>query len=159
MSATTEAMSRTITPTSQPISLLPSSAARTYSHVHPVLLSTYYYLRFSSLVADPVPTLTTDLLPICLLQLSYAVICLPPTKSISTTTHGQKSHSTPRAKASKASGYKRPHLAYQKPWQDFPSKLSVCISRRLSETVPVLFVFRWCITTYPSVDRPAFSPL
>ncbi|MCJ1390579.1 Glycosylphosphatidylinositol (GPI) anchor assembly protein [Xylographa bjoerkii] len=124
MSTNTDSTARTIVPVSQPIGILPSLAARTFSHVHPVLLSAYYYLRFASLVANPVSTLITDLLPVCLLQLIYAVICLPPTKNISTTTPSPKHNSIPRPKTPKVSGFKRSQLASQKPWQDMPSKLS-----------------------------------
>ena len=127
MSTKMESKARTIVPASQPIDLLPSPAARAYSHVHPVLLSAYYYLRFPSLVANPVSTLTTDLLPIGVLCLGYAVLCLPHTKSISTTASSSKPPAIPRPKTPKALGYKRSQPASQKPWHDLSSKFCVCV--------------------------------
>ena len=127
MSTNTETKARTIVPVSQSIDLLPSRAASTLSHVQPVLLSAYYYLRFSSLVADPVSALITDLLPVCLLFLCYAIVCLPPTRSISTTASNPKPVTTPRPKTPKTLGYKRSQSASQKPWQDLSSKFCVCL--------------------------------
>ena len=72
-----EAKPREIVPTSQPISILPSDTARVYTHIHPVLLFVYYYLRFPVIVANPVPALFFDLVPISILQSLYAVLCLP----------------------------------------------------------------------------------
>ena len=76
---------RKVVPTSQPISLLPTTRANVYTHIHPILLLSLYYLRFSSLVATPVPTLLSSLLPLSILQITYTVICLPPTASGSKT--------------------------------------------------------------------------
>ena len=70
--------SRKLVPISQPIPCLRTPIAQTYNHVHPVLLLSLYYLRFPSLVANPVPTLLSSLIPLAALQLTYAVICLPP---------------------------------------------------------------------------------
>ena len=63
--------------TSLPIDLLPTDLARIYTHIHPILLLSTYYLRFPSLVADPVSSLLTSLLPLAIIQISYAAICLP----------------------------------------------------------------------------------
>ena len=83
---------RKLIPISQPISLLPTPEANVYSHIHPVLLLSLYYLRFPSLVASPVPTLLSDLVPLSILQITYTVLCLPPTAS------GSKSAGTPSKK-------------------------------------------------------------
>jgi phosphatidylinositol glycan class F len=63
--------------TSLPVELLPTDLARIVSQAHPALLLSAYYLRFSALVADPVPTLLNSLLPLALIQIAYAIICLP----------------------------------------------------------------------------------
>ncbi|KAL8794266.1 MAG: hypothetical protein Q9195_003220 [Heterodermia aff. obscurata] len=75
---------RKLIPISQPIPILPTSLAKTYAHIHPVLLLSLFYLRFPSLVSSPVPTLLSSLIPLSFLQLSYATLCLPP----SSTRHG-----------------------------------------------------------------------
>jgi len=62
---------------SLPIELLPTDLARIFSQAHPALLLSAYYIRFPSLVADPVPTLLHSLLPLAALQLAYVVLCLP----------------------------------------------------------------------------------
>ncbi|TVY84528.1 Glycosylphosphatidylinositol anchor biosynthesis protein, partial [Lachnellula suecica] len=63
--------------TSSPIELLPTDLARIVSQIHPALLLSAYYLRFPSFVADPVPTLLNSLLPLAVIQIGYAVPCLP----------------------------------------------------------------------------------
>ncbi|CAF9903102.1 MAG: Glycosylphosphatidylinositol (GPI) anchor assembly protein [Heterodermia speciosa] len=75
---------RKLIPISQPIPILPTSLAQTYTHIHPILLLSLFYLRFPSLVSSPVPTLLSSLIPLSILQLSYAILCLPP----SSTRHG-----------------------------------------------------------------------
>jgi hypothetical protein len=72
--------SREIAPTTAPIVALPSQPAQIFKNVHPVLVSSYFYLRFSHLIADPVTTLLTDLIPISILQCAYAIVCLPVSK-------------------------------------------------------------------------------
>jgi len=67
----------------KPINLLPTPLANLFSTAHPALLLSYYYLRFPSLVADPVTTLLHALAPITLIQITYAVICLPAAGSSS----------------------------------------------------------------------------
>lgn len=64
---------------SSPIELLPSSIAPIFSQIHPALLLSAYYLRFPALVADPKATLLNSLAPLAIVQMSYAVICLPAT--------------------------------------------------------------------------------
>ena len=77
MTSEQDTSSRFIVPTSQPVSVLHTDAARTLTHIHPALLLAYYYFRFPSLVTDPISTLLRDLLPLAAIQTSYAVVCLP----------------------------------------------------------------------------------
>lgn len=51
--------------------------ARIVTHIQPAILLSAYYFRFNALVADPVHTLLHSLLPVALLQVAYAVVCLP----------------------------------------------------------------------------------
>ena len=81
---TTEAKPRKLLPISQPISVLPTDVARIYTHIHPILILSLYYVCFPSLVADPVTTLKQTLAPLAHLQITYCVICLPPSKGSST---------------------------------------------------------------------------
>ena len=62
----------------EPTSLLPTSVARTYSHVYPVLVLTLFVGSFQALVRDPVATLSALLPPVAALQAAYCVLCLPP---------------------------------------------------------------------------------
>ena len=62
---------------SLPIELLPTNLARIFTTAHPAILLSIFYARFPSLVADPVHILLSSLLPLAVLQISYAVICLP----------------------------------------------------------------------------------
>ena len=66
------------TPVSKPIPLLPTDAARLYTHIHPTLVLAYYYVRFPALVVDPIPTLLRDLIPLTIFQCAYSATCLPP---------------------------------------------------------------------------------
>jgi len=75
-----ELKSRKLHSTSVPIDVLPTEAARLYTHIHPFLVLGVYYIRFNALVADPVSTLLTSLLPLSFLQISYVVTCLPAAK-------------------------------------------------------------------------------
>ena len=92
--------SRKLIPTTQPIVILQTDAARTLTHLHPALLLAYYLFRFPALVADPTSTLFADLLPVSLLQLAYAVTCLPAHRSAETL--------QPVAKPTKSGLRKRP---------------------------------------------------
>lgn len=69
----------------EPTNLLPTSIARTYSHVHPVLVFGLFMSSFSALVFDPVTSLTTLLPPLAVLQAVYCILCLPPQ-------HGEQLH-------------------------------------------------------------------
>ncbi|KAK6597731.1 gpi-anchor biosynthesis protein (pig-f) [Botrytis cinerea] len=60
-----------------PTEFLSSDMARIITHIQPAILLSAYYFRFNALVADPVHTLLHSLLPVALLQVVYAVVCLP----------------------------------------------------------------------------------
>ncbi|KAJ3956435.1 Glycosylphosphatidylinositol (GPI) anchor assembly protein [Colletotrichum tropicale] len=60
-----------------PVHALPSPAAQLVRHVQPVLLSGLFVAQFSSLVADPVRTLTNALPVVAVIQIVYAFVCLP----------------------------------------------------------------------------------
>lgn len=81
--------------TIQSTQVLDNDVARYYTHLHPVLVLSLYYLRFSHIVADPVGALGTLLIPLSVLQVSYAVLCLPPTGSVVQAPHkpGQRKRS------------------------------------------------------------------
>lgn len=135
MSVSSEAppRKRKITPTTKPISLLPTSAAQTYTHIHPVVLLTVYYIRFPALVADPISTLTTSVIPLCILQLSYVIACLPPaagsTGSRPTTpTKTAKSKPGPRRKTPTAGS--KGASSELVPW----GKMVVCLSPDILRT-------------------------
>ncbi|TVY19037.1 Glycosylphosphatidylinositol anchor biosynthesis protein 11 [Lachnellula arida] len=81
MSAINPESQSALVKTSSPIELLPTDLARIVSQVHPALLLSAYYLRFPSFVADPVPTLLSSLLPLAVIQVAYAALCLPATGS------------------------------------------------------------------------------
>ncbi|ESZ92273.1 putative Translin-1 [Sclerotinia borealis F-4128] len=68
-------------PKSLPTDMLPSDIARIFTHIQPAILLSAYYFRFSALVADPVPTLLHSLLPVAILQVAYAALCLPASGS------------------------------------------------------------------------------
>lgn len=70
------------------IDMFPTPVAQTYSHIHPTILLALYSLRFSSLVADPVSTLWSDLPLYTALQTAYVVTCLPQAGS----SHQHHSH-------------------------------------------------------------------
>ena len=62
-----------------PVNILSNDTSRFYTHLHPVLVLSLYAYQFQSIVADPVPALTSTLIPLSVLQIAYVAICLPPT--------------------------------------------------------------------------------
>ncbi|KAG9201285.1 Glycosylphosphatidylinositol (GPI) anchor assembly protein [Epicoccum nigrum] len=70
-------------PPASPIEPLPTDLARSYTHVHPLLLLSLFAWRFDALVADPAPVLLSSLLPVAALQVAYVALCLPPTSGSS----------------------------------------------------------------------------
>jgi phosphatidylinositol glycan class F len=73
-----------------PTSLLDNDLARVYTHIHPLVVLSIYFLSFKLVVADPVSALLSLLLPLAGLQVVYIVLCLPPTGSHSVAGHGGK---------------------------------------------------------------------
>ena len=94
--------------------------ARWYNHIHPALLMGTLYVRFKPLVEDPVPTLSTSLIPLSILQIVYVAICLPPTGST-----GAGSASAP-AKSAKL-GLRRKLAAPRAPYTELRNKVVVRI--------------------------------
>jgi phosphatidylinositol glycan class F len=64
---------------SAPISPLKNDIARTYTHLHPLIILSLYAYKFRAIVADPVPALLSILAPLAVLQVAYVAVCLPPT--------------------------------------------------------------------------------
>ncbi|KAI0134550.1 GPI biosynthesis protein family Pig-F [Xylariales sp. AK1849] len=61
----------------KPIPILPTSQAQAARHVHPVLLLSFFLIRFNALVRDPVSTMWSSLPAILAIQVAYAVLSLP----------------------------------------------------------------------------------
>ena len=68
---------RLLTPTTNPIPLLNAPTAQLYSLIHTALLPSLYLLRSSALIADPLRTLTYDILPVATSQAAFCVLCIP----------------------------------------------------------------------------------
>jgi phosphatidylinositol glycan class F len=81
MSAAGPASQAELSKSSLPIELLPNDLAGLITHIHPVLLLSAYYLRFQSLVANPVQSLLIALVPLAIVQSIYCLFCLPPAGS------------------------------------------------------------------------------
>lgn len=54
-----------------------SPLAQAVRHVHPAVLVASFYVGFGALVHDPVATMTVSLPAVVVLQVAYAVLCLP----------------------------------------------------------------------------------
>lgn len=61
----------------QPVHLHSTPASRAARHVFPVAIAALFLAGFGHLVADPVPTMWASLPVVALLQITYAVLCLP----------------------------------------------------------------------------------
>ncbi|KAJ9660722.1 Glycosylphosphatidylinositol (GPI) anchor assembly protein [Coniosporium apollinis] len=83
-STTTITKPPTSQPASSPVELLNIESARWYTRLHPGLVLAVYAIQFQAIVADPVSALLRGLLPLCILQIAYVAICLPPTGATST---------------------------------------------------------------------------
>ncbi|KAF2806285.1 glycosylphosphatidylinositol anchor biosynthesis protein 11 [Mytilinidion resinicola] len=88
-------------PAATPIDILPTDAARLYTHIHPALLLSLYALRFNAIVADPVPALLQTLIPLSALQIAYVTVCLPPTAGSGSSTPAVPKAAKKRASAAK----------------------------------------------------------
>lgn len=118
-----EPKTRKLVPISKPINTLSSQSARLYTHIHPVLLLSCFYLGFDYLVADPLTTLTRALAPLGLLQIIYCVVCLPA--SARSSTLPPAASKTPKKKRVQFAK-PPPNLASRIP--NFASKVIVSIS-------------------------------
>jgi phosphatidylinositol glycan class F len=72
---------RPLKPQYSPVHLLDTDISRLYTHIHPIIVLSIYFLSFKLIVADPISALSSLLLPLAALQVAYVVICLPPTGS------------------------------------------------------------------------------
>ena len=61
-----------------PTAILAANFAKTYANIHPALLLCLFGARFRALVDDTVPALLRLLPLLAVLQVVYAVLCLPP---------------------------------------------------------------------------------
>ncbi|OJJ42836.1 hypothetical protein ASPZODRAFT_155085 [Penicilliopsis zonata CBS 506.65] len=84
-----------------PVGILATQPATIYSYLHPALLLSVYAARFPSLVADPVTELLGTIPLLAVLQLSYAVICLPAAGSAPVDTPTNSGASSPGSRKKK----------------------------------------------------------
>lgn len=122
-------------PSAPPVNILPSQLARTYSCVHPILLLALCFLRFEGLVADPVKELLRDLPWLALLQIFYAMLCLPPagsTPSADSTSSDDEKKKAPRSPTGPSvslrpgkPGYRRKQHSGKSDWPGLWAKLMV----------------------------------
>jgi phosphatidylinositol glycan class F len=77
-------------PPANPIDILNNDTSKLYTHLHPILVLSLYAYRFQAIVANPVPALTSTLVPLSILQIAYVAICLPPTGSSGSSTLQQE---------------------------------------------------------------------
>lgn len=75
--ASESSSSRLLRPTTNPIPLASASSGRLYALLHTALVPSLYLLRSGPLVADPLTTLTYDLIPVATAQAAFCVLCLP----------------------------------------------------------------------------------
>ncbi|ORY63033.1 GPI biosynthesis protein family Pig-F [Pseudomassariella vexata] len=61
----------------QAIPTIPTPLAQGVRHVHPILLLSFFLVRFNALVSDPVSTMWTSLPVVVAIQSTYAIVCLP----------------------------------------------------------------------------------
>ena len=111
--------SREIQPTTTPIETISTPPAQFLSHALPLVVASYFYLRFGALVADPILTLSFDLFPVALLQCIYAIVCLPLSKRNTATEQVKASVSTKNKLSRSKSSRTTQHEV------DIPTKISV----------------------------------
>ncbi|KAL1615121.1 Glycosylphosphatidylinositol (GPI) anchor assembly protein [Diplodia seriata] len=75
---------------SKPIETLNTDIARIYTHIHPILVVSIFAVQFNGIVADPVPSLFNALVPLSVLQVVYAILCLPAAGSSSKSSGGAR---------------------------------------------------------------------
>lgn len=61
----------------RPLTTHASPLAQAVRHVHPAVLAASFYAGFGALVRDPVATMAVSLPAVVVLQVAYAVLCLP----------------------------------------------------------------------------------
>ena len=120
-------------PTSKPISLLSTPLARTFEHLHPILLASIFYLKFSALVENPVTALRDLLVPVAALQVAYTSICLLVHAGRSAAGQGQEStKSNIKGKVptvrSRPTPWKRPYQVSAGPNASAASRIAVCVN-------------------------------
>ncbi|QDS77357.1 hypothetical protein FKW77_005492 [Venturia effusa] len=132
---------KTEKPRSFPIKHLDSDIAKLYTHIHPILVLSSYFLSFQSIVANPVRSLYILLLPLSILQVAYVVLCLPPAGTASPAA-GQK------AAEKKAFGGKRKATDWSK--KIVPSLISLILSATFGTPILtiILVLFGAPLTTH-----------
>lgn len=80
-----------------PIETLHNDTAKTFTHIHPILVLSLYAYKFPSIVADPVNALTESLVWLGVLQIAYVAVCLPPTGSTNVVAEKRKPGERKRA--------------------------------------------------------------
>ncbi|GME43972.1 Recombination hotspot-binding protein [Neofusicoccum parvum] len=75
---------------SKPIETLNTDIARIYTHLHPFLVVSIFALQFNGVVADPAASLFNALIPLSVLQVVYAILCLPAAGSSSSKSSGAR---------------------------------------------------------------------
>ncbi|KAI2625814.1 GPI biosynthesis protein Pig-F [Hypoxylon sp. NC1633] len=61
----------------QAVRIIDSPQAQVIRHLHPVLLLSFFLIRFNALVADPVSTMSSSVPVVAIIQAAYAILCLP----------------------------------------------------------------------------------
>lgn len=100
--STSSSAAKATKPEYAPISLLNTDTARLYTHIHPVIVLSIYFLSFKRIVADPVSALAALLLPLAVSQVAYVILCLPPTGSADLVGKSKSSVGVGKGKKSKA---------------------------------------------------------
>lgn len=121
----------------KPVAILASSQAQAARHVHPVLLASFFLLRFNALVQDPVSTMYSALPVILALQIAYSVVCLPPVGS-----QGAKAPKKLRPGEKKKPGAESsgPNIAVVRPGVAHPPAYphTTCLALIPSPSLPIL---------------------
>lgn len=88
----------------QPVHLHATAASQAARHVFPVTIAGLFLAAFGHLVADPVPVMWTSLPVIAVLQVVYALVCLPMAGSGSGAGKNKKQRLGEKKKAGDGSG-------------------------------------------------------
>ncbi|KAF2111564.1 GPI biosynthesis protein Pig-F [Lophiotrema nucula] len=112
-----------------PIETSHNDAAKTFTHIHPILVLSLYAYKFPSIVADPVNALMESLVWLGILQIAYVAVCLPPTGSANVVAEKRKPGERKRAVAGK--------LERELGGKIIPAFLSLTLS--VLPAIPILF--------------------